>query len=413
MAKEESSGFSKRLADFEARFEERSRSRPRTSRIGGRPRIIHTVIQDLGELFTRDVTREGLRDLVKRDARETYRFYTSTVDFESLRSLPRHKRYPAAAWKVFVALAYRLSPPRRIAFAVAAFLGAVGWIQLILFRTQYSGEGRDSGIVWLIFSFALLFMLLLMELRDKLDLKGDLEIAREIQFGLVPSEPFHSNGTSIHCYMRPANTVGGDYYDIIKLEENRVGVVIGDVSGKGMPAALLMALLQGSLRTLSTAGLRGSELVTKLNKYLCANIPANRLVTLFYGELDTGTGDLSYVSAGHNAPFLMRPGKEFERLVSTSLVLGVDDSSRYESGETRLCPGDSLLLFTDGVSEAFNAKDEEYGEERLELFLKRHASLPSVELIKGVVDDVLAFCGSTWPKDDMTLMAVRRQASSQ
>lgn len=406
MRKEESSGFSKRLADFEARFEQRSKPRPRTGRVGG---ILHTVIEDLGELFTRDVTRQGLRDLVKRDAQETYRFYTSTVDFESLRSLPRHKRYPVVAWKVFVALAYRLSPPRRIAFAVAAFLGAIGWIQLLLFRAQYSGDNRDSGMLWLFLSFALLFMLLLMELRDKLDLKGDLEIAREIQFGLVPSEPFHSNSISIHCYMRPANTVGGDYYDIIRLEENRVGVIVGDVSGKGMPAALLMALLQGSLRTLSTAGLRGSELVTKLNRYLCANIPPNRLVTLFYGELDTETGEFRYVNAGHNAPFLMRQGKDYDRLVSTALVLGVDENSLYASGETRLCSGESLLLFTDGVTEAFNAKDEEYGEGRLELFLKRHATLPSPELIKGVVDDVLAFCGSTWPKDDMTLMAVHRE----
>jgi len=407
MAKEESSGFSKRLSDFEARFDRKAKPRPGATGSGG---FIRTVLEDLGDLFTRDVTRQGLRDLVKRDARETYRFYTSTVDFESLRSLPPLKRYLVTAWKIFVALAHRLSPPRRIAFALAAFLSAIGWVLLIFFRTTYSGDNRDSGMLWLFLSFALVFMLLLMELRDKLDLKGDLEIAREIQFGLVPSEPFHSNSTSIHCYMRPANTVGGDYYDVLKLEENRVGVIIGDVSGKGMPAALLMALLQGSLRTLSTAGLRGAQLVTQLNKYLCSNIPSNRLITLFYGELDTQTGDFTFVNAGHNAPFLMREGSPYERLASTSLVLGVDEKSRYDSVETRLCPGDTLLLFTDGVTEAFNARDEEYGEERLELFLKGNASLPSPELIKGVVDDVLAFCGSTWPKDDMTLMAVKQQA---
>jgi phosphoserine phosphatase RsbU/P len=403
MGKEEPSDFSARLAKITARFDNRGKSRSRTSTPRG------WFVHDLEELFTRDVTSAGLRDLVRRDARETYRFLTSEVDVESLRTLPWFRRYPTICWKVFVALAYRLSPPRRIAFAIASFLGLIGMIQLIIFWMRYSGNEGGSWIVLLICSFALFFMLLLMELRDKLDLKGDLEIAREIQFGLVPSEPYHRDGISIHCYMRPANTVGGDYYDIIQIEEHRVGVVIGDVSGKGMPAALLMALLQGSLRTLSTAGLRGSELIAKLNRYLCANIPSNRLVTLFYGEIDPATGAMRYINAGHNAPFLMRGQGSPERLPSTSLVLGVDAGSCFEAAETRICPGDLLLLFTDGVTEAFNAKDEEYGEERLACFLRQRANLQATELIKAIVDDVLRFCDSTWPKDDITLVAITRQ----
>ena len=129
-----------------------------------------------------------------------------------------------------------------------------------------------------------------LELRDKLALKGDLEIARQIQFGLLPFEPFHRNGTSICAAMRPANTVGGDYFDIIDLGDGpRLAVVMGDVAGKGMPAALLMALLQGSLRTLLERRLaRRPTLIAKLNAHLYANIPSNRLVTLFYGELDHG-----------------------------------------------------------------------------------------------------------------------------
>jgi serine phosphatase RsbU (regulator of sigma subunit) len=251
-----------------------------------------------------------------------------------------------------------------------------------------------------------------MELRDKLDLKGDLEIAREIQFGFVPSETFQSDATLIHSYMRPANTVGGDYYDIIKFEDHQVGVVVGDVSGKGMPAALLMALLLGSLRTLTTAGLRRSELIAKLNQYLCTSIPSNRIVTLFYGELDTATGDLCYVNAGHNAPFLMRHDNSLERLATTSLVLGVDSNASFEAKETRILPGDGLLLFTDGITEAFNAKEEEYGDARLASFLHRHAQLQPAELIKGVVDDVLGFCRPCLPGDDITMMSITRQATT-
>jgi serine phosphatase RsbU (regulator of sigma subunit) len=409
MVSKEPAGFSKRLADFAARFEEQGKANARTAPPSGRFRLINTIFRDLRDLFTRDVTRAGLKDLMKRDARETYRFYTSNIDLKSFQSLPRHRRYPAIAWTIFVALAHRLSPPRRIAFALATFLSCLGWVQLLLFLAHYSGDERKSGIQWLIIAFAVLLALLLMELRDKLDLKGDLEIAREIQFGLVPSEPFFDDGTSIHSYMRPANTVGGDYYDIIRLGEHLIAVVIGDVSGKGMPAALLMALLQGSLRTLSTAGLRDSELITKLNQYLCANIPVNRLVTLFYGELNTQTGSLRYVNAGHNAPFLMRGNQDPERLSSTSIVLGVDAKSYFEAKETQIGPGECLLLFTDGITEAFNAQDEEYGEHRLGPFLIQHAGESCPALIKGVVDDVLAFCSSVWPKDDMTLMAITRQ----
>jgi sigma-B regulation protein RsbU (phosphoserine phosphatase) len=256
----------------------------------------------------------------------------------------------------------------------------------------------------------MLFLLLLIELRDKLDLKSDLEIAREIQFGLVPADPFFRNGTSIHCYMRPANTVGGDYYDIIDLEDDRVGIVVGDVAGKGMPAALLMALLQGSLRTLLAAGHRDTDLMAKLNVYLCSTIPANSLVTLFYGELDTAAGDLLYVNAGHNAPFLIRRGQSLERLPSTAMVLGVDPNWTFETETTHIGPGERLLLFTDGISEAFNTREEEYGEPRIAEYLEAHAGLPSAELIQGLVKGVLQFCGAARLTDDMTLMAIAREA---
>src|SRR5262249_41098380 len=146
----------------------------------------------------------------------------------------------------------------------------------------------------------LLLVLLVLELRDKLALKGDLEIARQIQFGLLPFDPVERDGVAIRASMRPANTVGGDYFDVVDLEGGTFAVVVGDVAGKGMPAALLMALLQGSLRTLVTAGLRGGELIRKLNTHLCAHIPSNRLITLFYGEVDGRRGRLVYVNAGHN-----------------------------------------------------------------------------------------------------------------
>jgi sigma-B regulation protein RsbU (phosphoserine phosphatase) len=253
------------------------------------------------------------------------------------------------------------------------------------------------------------FVLLMMELRDKLDLKGDLEIAREIQFGLVPSEPVVRDAFSICARMRPANTVGGDYYDIIELSADSVGVVVGDVAGKGMPAALLMAMLQGSLRTLITAGFRGGLLIGKLNDYLVANIPPNSLVTLFYGELNTRSGELKYVNAGHNAPFVLRQAGS-ERLPSTGTVLGFFAGLPYEVSCTALNAGDRLLLFTDGLSEAFNPAEEEYGEARIQAFLEANRDLQDTEVIDGLIQNVLAFCRGSRPGDDMTVMSVARRS---
>jgi sigma-B regulation protein RsbU (phosphoserine phosphatase) len=263
-----------------------------------------------------------------------------------------------------------------------------------------------SGIFWWFVAVTLFAFLLLMELRDKLDLKSDLEIAREIQVALVPSRPYQRDAISIQSFMRPANTVGGDYHDIVDLGDGKIGVMTGDVAGKGMPAALMMALLQGSLRTLITAGLRGTELIRRLNEYLFDNIPANKLVTLYYGELNTLSGEFHYVNAGHNAPFLLNPGAETTRLPATSLVLGVLRDAVFEARDIKLIPGQRLLLFTDGVNEVFNEKEEEYGEERMEAFLQKNNHLGDQELIQALVTDVLAFCEGSRPGDDMTLMCI-------
>jgi sigma-B regulation protein RsbU (phosphoserine phosphatase) len=168
-----------------------------------------------------------------------------------------------------------------------------------------------------------------------------------------------------------------------------------------------MALLQGSLRTLLTAGFRGADLVRTLNDHLFANIPRNRLVTLFYAELDPTTGEFHYVNAGHNAPYLLRPAGP-SRLLTTGVALAVIGGAAYEARGETLAPGERLFLFTDGITEAFDPADREYGEARLESFLLGHHALRSPELIEAVRDDVLGFCDRVRPRDDMTMMVVER-----
>lgn len=406
--KDEFADMRERLSDFAGQFKEKVRASKQERKGPTGHRRVDSIYWNLRDLFTKDVTGQDLRKLVQHDTRETFNYFTREIDFDSLRSLPWYKQYPIAFWRIFQALAYRLSPPRRIAFAVAILALLLGLLEILSNGRMAVLVPDTSGRAWWFISIALLIALLCMELRDKLDLKSDLEIARQIQLGLVPSRPFEREGIAIHCHMRPANTVGGDYFDIVELDTTTVGFVIGDVAGKGMPAALLMALLQGSLRTLITAGFRGSELIAKLNEYLCTNIPSSSLVTFFYGELTLATGEIRYVNAGHNPPFVIRHDQSMERLPSTSIPLGINRQSCFSDSVTQLASGDRLFLFTDGVTEAFNTEDVEYGETRLTEFLKTRQDLPEDQLIHALIADVLSFCGNAKPHDDMTLMNITR-----
>ncbi len=395
-----------RFDAFAARFGEKARrgASPPPPR-PGRPDYWSSV-QDL---FTRDVTGAGLRDMVGHETQDTVRYFARSVDLSDLEGESWYRRWPLAVWRVFLEMAFRLSPARRLLFAAAVPLVLLGWLGFILHMAIADHSVFPVFPDLLLLGASALFLLLILELKDKLALKGDLEIARQIQFGLLPFEPFQRQGVAICASMRPANTVGGDYFDIIELGNGRLAVVLGDVAGKGMPAALLMALLQGSLRTLLTAGFRGADVVGKLNDHLCANIPANRLVTLFYGEYDADRGTMAYVNAGHNPPFLLRIGGEQVRLAPTGVALGVMPDAAYEAVQTTLQTGDRLFLYTDGITEAEDPHDVEYGEGRLRIYLDSHRDLGHRELLDGVRDDVLAFCRDARPRDDMTLMIVARE----
>ena len=200
--------------------------------------------------------------------------------------------------------------------------------------------------------------------REGIKMRADLETAREIQTSLVAAEASRHGPVSIHSRMQPAAEVGGDYYDVIDLGNGRLAFVVADVAGKGLPAALLMTLLRGSLRSLLSAGLRGTALMTALNTHLVANTPGNRMITCFYGELDPATGRLIYVNAGHNPPYLY-DGDGRRTLDSTAVVLGMLDDMPFPEASAELRAGARLLLYTDGVTEAENRSGDQFGVERL------------------------------------------------
>jgi phosphoserine phosphatase RsbU/P len=272
----------------------------------------------------------------------------------------------------------------------------------VTFRPELALNG------WMIFG-GLILLMLAEVFRLGAQMRGDLETARKIQAALVPGEIFRKKHAEIHARMLPARTVGGDYYDVLDMDEDHLAVIVGDVTGKGLPAAMLMASVLGSARALFSAGLRAADLITALNRHVCTNAAGGRFVTLFYGELDTASGALTYVNAGHNPPMLLRADGRVDRLAPTSMVLGMLADAPIEAARAEVGPEDRLLLFTDGYSEAFNKKDEEYGEERLGESFVRARALPLPVAVERLTADVLSFCGRVPPHDDMTLMLVARQ----
>jgi sigma-B regulation protein RsbU (phosphoserine phosphatase) len=295
-----------------------------------------------------------------------------------------------------------------------ALAGPGAWYAARLTRgisvTGLTFKADMSINAWVIFS-GLILLMLAEVFGLGAEMKGDLEAARKIQISLVPGEIFRQKDVVVHARMRPAKIVGGDYYDVLELDERRLAFIVGDVAGKGLPAAMLMASVLGSVRALCSAGLRGSELITALNRHVCTSTSDGRFVTLFYGEVDSTTGEMMYVNAGHNPPILLRSDGRLERLQPTAMVLGVVGDAGVEARHVQIKPADRLLLFTDGFTEAFNKGDEAYGEERLTESFVRVRTLPSSVVVERLITDVLSFCGSVQPRDDMTLMLVGREAA--
>ncbi len=290
--------------------------------------------------------------------------------------------------------------------ALAAWLAA--WVTGGISVAGVAFENKPALNGWVLFSGVILIVLAEV-FRLGAEMKGDLETARKIQFDLVPAEAFRRDDVVVHARMRPARTVGGDLYDVVDLDDGRLAVIVGDVTGKGLPAALLMTSIVGSLRALLAGGLRGCELMAALNRHVCKNNSAGRFVTLFYGELDPSTGNLTYVNAGHNPPFLRRANGDVDQLLPTAMLLGFAKDATIEAGQARVEPSDRLLLFTDGLSEAMNRKDEEYGEARVKESLARAQGLTPLATVDRLIADVQGFCGEAPPHDDMTLLLVARQ----
>jgi phosphoserine phosphatase RsbU/P len=229
--------------------------------------------------------------------------------------------------------------------------------------------------------------------------------AKAIQEKLLPREIPQMPGYEIASAWQSARLVGGDYFDILPLDEKTLGICIADVAGKGMPAALLMSNLQAAVRGLSSLTVAPDLLCSRLNSIVYRNTDSDRFITFFYAQLEGPLRRLAYVNAGHNAPFVVRSDGSHERLRDGGAVLGVFASRNYEMGSAQLSAGDRVILFTDGVTEACSPSGEEFGEARLLRLLTDHRTLSADELQAKILAVVAEFSGGPW-QDDATLLVL-------
>ena len=249
-----------------------------------------------------------------------------------------------------------------------------------------------------------------LENRDRLVVvKQELDMARDVQMSFQPAQLPANEHHDVKAVIIPAREVGGDLYDFFFIDESRLGLVIADVSGKGVPAALFTTVTRALLRaTASKDYSTPGDCLTMVNDLLCASNPSCTFITLFFAVLDLRTGDLSYSNAGHNPPRVMRTDSGVEVVPKTgNIVLGIQPDYTYCNNRIRLAPGDTLFLYTDGITEAEDAKSAEFTESRLDERLAELAGASSERVITDVVDAVQEFVGDAVQSDDITCMAAR------
>jgi sigma-B regulation protein RsbU (phosphoserine phosphatase) len=380
--------------------------------------------------YTHDLTSEELGKLFTRETPEAYRFFARGINTAELEGLPWYKRAVKYAQAFFLAFTMRLSPARRLMYGVSLACSVIGLVQLFdgfgLMRVpipialffvniRVPAPLFANGTVWLLCGFLLMNLLVLLEVADRLSLKRDLEVAREIQNAMLPEGTWSGPGVEAFGLTKPANTVGGDFYDILPQPDGTVLVALGDVAGKASPAALLMALLLAILRTLVDERMPLTSLAQRLNIQVSRHAPASRFITLFLASFDPATGRLEFVNAGQTPPLLRRQNGSIERLLQGGVALGMFEGSTYRAGELHLHPGDALLMYSDGLTEAESPDGQPFDEAGLErtlaLFAGAYQKTAAAELGNAVFEAVERHRRDQRLQDDLTVLVLSRLAS--
>ena len=369
----------------------------RSSRDGGDLPLIRTLTRDTRRVFG-ETRRRGFRRAGARTLEDLEAFYLSEERRQRLAGMGRLRRWLyRGAWLV-KSLFLNLTPARRVLLALA---------MLLSIRVQGHGDGHSDQIDFSGFAIVLFVLLLMLELKDKLVAKSELQAGRVVQQALLPRQAPEVTGWDVWISTRPANEVGGDLVDFVTDEGGRVGLVLADVSGKGLPAALLMARLQATLLAFVSERPSLAALASRLHEAFRQRGLENRFATLVYVELEPGSAQLRLVNAGHMPPLVVAPG-HIQPLPAGGPALGIPMAATYEEQSVDLAAGQTLVVYSDGVTEALNESGAFFGDERLLGSLRETAGRPAAELARQLLEAVEAFVGEAPWHDDVSLLVVRR-----
>jgi serine phosphatase RsbU (regulator of sigma subunit) len=387
--------------------------------------------RDFFSTYTKDLNAEDLGKLFTRETPEAYRFFARGVNTAELEGLRWHRRALRYLHAFFMAFTMRLSPARRAIYGLALLASVIGLFDLFqgfgivtfrlpiaLFFVRFGVPGPlfADGTLWLLTGFLLLKLLVLLEVADRLSLKVDLEVAREIQRAMLPEGTWSGPDVEAFGLTQPANTVGGDFYDILPRPDGTVIIALGDVAGKASPAALLMALLLAILRTLADEDMPLPALAARLNLQVGRHAPRSRFITLFLASFNPATGSLTFINAGQTPPLLRRRDGSVLRLSTGGVALGMFEGSVYDQGHIDLGPGDALVMYSDGVTEAESPDGTPFDEAGLERTLALHAgaygSARAAELGHAIFDAVERHRRDQRLSDDLTVLVLSRVTNS-
>jgi serine phosphatase RsbU (regulator of sigma subunit) len=362
------------------------------------PRLLRTLHDDFGRIHA-DLKREGLGKRIRRTFQELEAFYLSSERRQRLAGMGLVRRWVYfGAWLV-KSLFLRLTPVRRVMLVIGLLFMSMS----VQISTTYVRISNVPGI-----GVGLVLLVLMLELKDKLLARDELEAGRTVQNALLPVAPPEVPGWDVCLFTRSANDVGGDLVDWQRLDERRVGVALGDVAGKGLPAALLMAKLQATLRALAPDSTGLADLAARVNRILCRDGLPNRFSTLVYLELEPHDSRVRLVTAGHMPPLVARAGS-VEELPRGGTALGLLDSATYAEQSVNLGRNEALIVYSDGATEAMNGRGEMFGDDRLRAIVGRASGAPAAAISAAIRDGVDEFVGDAPPHDDLSLVIVRRR----
>lgn len=358
-----------------------------------KPEILGTLKDDL--------RRGNFGQTIHRDFRELKEYMLEEERKKRLSEMRQPGRWFVLMWWLVRSLFFKLTPARRL-------LLVSGMVLIMISRTSfYSSESLNVSIdVHGIGIVAILFVLML-ELKDKLVAHDELKAGRVVQQALMPERKPHVPGWELWLFTRSANEVGGDLVDFMKIGENRIGIAIGDVAGKGLSAALLTAKLQATLRALVADFTSLARLGSKLNQIFCRDSLRNIFASLVYIELAPNSGSVRLVNAGHIPPVIVKAGR-IEKMAKGGVALGIMPEGTFDEQLVQMESGNMLLIYSDGLTEAQSSAGEFFGEQRLLGLLPQLAGVSAEQAGERLVAEVERFVGEERAHDDLSIVVIRR-----